>query len=274
MSDLLTEQDVRRFQVFGFVVLRQWITQDEVAAIRRDVSVAMERAYRHRPFDGSRRHWLPMTGAASPTIAGFLEDARFFDASERLLGSPVVPLLADANRYTGDTGWHCDTGDRNQGTRFLLHLQPVDASTGGLRLMPGSHRQPLHDEVETLRRDGLLDDGSSVPAYAAAVEPGDAIVFNWPTFHAAYGGRSDRQMCTVNFFSLAEGAERIRGQLRANVAMHERAWGWRDGFPYWDPEWFENVDGSPRRQVLIDRIRDLDLRAAVAAGKADALRPT
>lgn len=157
---------------------------------------------------------------------------------------------------------------KNQGTKLAIYLDSLTAETGALRLIPGSHRPPLHDEITRLRDNGMLEDGASVPAYAAEVQPGDVVAFNWPTWHASFGGRPDRRMCTVDFFSVANDADDIRTQMRNNAAMHRRAWGHRDGFPYYDPTWIENADHDPRRQVLIDRMRALGLFEAVTAGEA------
>lgn len=266
----LTEEEVECFKVFGFVALRGWVSAAEMAAIQHDVEQAMEAAYRRSPFDGSVRHWLPMTGPASPVLAGFLEDPRFWDASERLLGTGVFPMIVDANRYVGDTGWHPDTNAGNQGTKFAIYLQPLTADTGALRLIPGSHKEALHGDLARLHQGGMLADGRSVPAYACEIEPGDVVAFNWPTWHATFGGRPDRRMCTVDFFSMGDDPERVRSQMRQNAAGHRRHYGHRDGFPYYDPEWLANPDRSPRRQVLIDRMRDFGVFDAVAAGESEA----
>jgi hypothetical protein len=53
--------------------------------------------------------------------------------------------------------------------------------------------------------------------------------------------------------------------------MHQRVWGYRDGFPYHDPEWIANPSGSPRRQILIDRMNALGLFDEAKAGEAEVL---
>src|SRR5438093_3924776 len=74
---MLTEAQVAHFRTFGFLIFRQLFSPDEVRTIRAEVRQGMVSAYRHAPFDGTRRHWLPMMGPETPFMARLLEDDRF-----------------------------------------------------------------------------------------------------------------------------------------------------------------------------------------------------
>lgn len=247
--------------------MRGYFKPEEVARIRGELSSCMESAYRHAPFDGTRRHWLPMMGDCSPFMASLLEDPRFFDAAEQLLDAPAMGWLVDANRYVGDTGWHpdasADPGSGEQpGVKFAFYLDPVGPDTGALRIVPGSHRNPLHEQVKPFVETWGREDLSQVPAFPCASEPGDVIAFDFPVWHASIGGSSDRLMCTATYFQAPESDSEIAwirnylGILQDGVA---REWSDRSGHPFFDPSWLANPAGSERRDVLIGRLRECGL---------------
>ena len=76
---------------------------------------------------------------------------------------------------------------------MALYLEPTDAATGALRLIPGSHLEPLHSTLQAGRSSvtvsdsrpademtALLseDDGTRVPQYVCATQPGDVVAFD------------------------------------------------------------------------------------------------
>ena len=136
-------------------------------------------AYRHAPFDGTHRHWLPMMGPETPFFTNIPEDPRFSEVAEKLYGDDVFFVVSDANRYVGNTGWHPDHNvDPTKdcyGVKFAYYLEPVDAETGALRLIPGSHKNPLHGDLrENLNELGL--EICDVPGYVCKSEPGDVVL--------------------------------------------------------------------------------------------------
>ena len=68
---MLTERQIKHFHTLGFLVFRQLLSQSELDAIHEEFEAAMAAAYRHAPFDGTRRHWLPMMGPETPFFAQF-----------------------------------------------------------------------------------------------------------------------------------------------------------------------------------------------------------
>ena len=120
--------------------------------------------------------------------------------------------------------------------------------TGCLRLIPGSHRPPLHDDLtvlrtqrtmqavaagrssaaalERLREEGVDVDRpgfgvppKDVPAYAAESRPGDVVMFDQHTYHASFGGRSGRRMLTLNYTTVPE-TEAALAFLRQSYASN------------------------------------------------------
>jgi hypothetical protein len=93
----------------------------------------------------------------------------------RLLGRPALPGRAKATRYTGASGWHVDSDVAIASLGCVAYLEPLTATTGALRVRPGSHRGAPHDEV------------------AIETRPGDVIVFDEHLAHGSVGGALRRQ---------------------------------------------------------------------------------
>ena len=84
-------------------------------------------------------------------MANMLEDERFLLTAQQLFGEDVMGMGADANRYVGHTRWHpdhyADPTKDCYGIKFAYYLDPVGAESGALRVVPGSHKMPLHKEM-------------------------------------------------------------------------------------------------------------------------------
>lgn len=255
---MLTDEQYLHYQTFGFVVLRQLFTPEEFERIDSEFNSALAAAYRHAPFDGTTRHWTTMMGPSTPFFAGLLEDERFCGVAEQLYGEDTLGLVADANRYVGDTRWHPDTGSIHQfGVKFAFYLEPVGPDTGALRIIPGSHRQPYHKALKEAMPEMNMN-VQDVPAHICTSEPGDVVAFDLRCFHASYGGSDDRRMCTCVYYNNPETPEqeeatRKQGENNAGTTAKFN----RPGDPMIDPHWFANPENSPKRQRWLDRLREL-----------------
>ena len=109
--------------------------------------------------------------------------------------------------------WHCDrVGEYDlQYTRIkvMIYLTPTTKEEGALRVMPGSHKAPLHQAMIPLNAQGEHTSetvfgmpGNDLPGYALESQPGDAVFFNHYLFHAVYGKSSDRRYMALKFADL------------------------------------------------------------------------
>ena len=261
---MLTEQQIMHFQTFGFLICRQLFTPDELKTINAEFDRGLTAAYRHAPFDGARRHWVRTMGPETPFFASLLEDSRFCEAAEQFCGEDVIGLVSDANRYVGNTGWHPDTASTHQyGVKFAYYLQPVDANSGALRVIPGSHKAPLHDELRHNRDfegKALLEPVLDVPAYVCKSEPGDVVAFDLRLWHASWGGRDDRRMCTLVYYnnpSTPEEEEATRSQAIGNAGSPAKFGLLSSIHSSIMYHWIANSEASEKRQRWIDRLREL-----------------
>ena len=115
-----------------------------------------------------------------------LADSRIYDPIEQLLGEKFVSLGGVGGAlFVGDTQWHPDVDDANlTQTRIKanLYLDPVTKDSGCLRIIPGSHKNPLHDDLKPLRVGRLkkaIDDGSLLSNIAPASEADKKELSDW-----------------------------------------------------------------------------------------------
>src|SRR5262249_35101895 len=149
-------------------------------------------------IDGISGHYLPMAARVTPVSASLVcDDPRFIDAARQLLSGPVIPECPEGVLYFAEAGWHTDDGIGVHGVKFAAYLDPLNAGTGALRLVPGSHHpeQGARLAAYARRQPPAQSDAdaaacrASVPGHVAATTPGDVIAFDLHTWHASFGGR-------------------------------------------------------------------------------------
>lgn len=259
---MLSNQQYQHFQTFGFIVLRQFFTPDEVTTLCEEFEKGLDLAYQHRPFDGSERHWTPQLGPDTPFYASLLEDQRFWSITAQLYGEDAFAVGTDANRYIGDTRWHpdhhADPKEDCYGIKYAFYLDSVGPETGALRLIPGSHRNPLHDDL----RDNLksIDLGiADIPAHICSCEPVDIVAFDMRCWHASFGGNEGRRMSTCCYYKNPETPEEeTAARKRAAGSRNAPAQYHRPDDPLFHPAWIANPQNSALRQVWIDRLQELE----------------
>ncbi len=253
----LTDAQRDFYNTFGYAVLNGVFSTTELDTIRREFDFMLAEQYSHTPYDGSVRHWTPMMDEDTPFLANLMEDGRFLSVAKQLYGDDVLGVVVDGNRYTGDTRWHRDTATVHQyGVKFAFYLQAVDADTGALRVIPGTHRLP--DDDEFARGVGSTV-GEHVPATAIASAPGDVVAFDLRMWHASFGGSQDRQMCTVVYYANpknSEELEALRNQGERNVLAGINSFKPRRQYIY-SKKWASNPRSCPIRQYWIDRLTEV-----------------
>ena len=142
----------------------------------------------------------------SEYLSSLLGDDRIDGIFSSLLGRDYAHLGSSGIFFVNDTAWHSDTPWKGPvyDYKIGLYLDPLTASTGALRLMPGSHKygdahaDTLQETMSQLKGSrywmnteklaavyGL--DGPSVPAVAIESQPGDVILFNQGIKHSSWG---------------------------------------------------------------------------------------
>jgi hypothetical protein len=206
---MLSDGQTAHFQTFGFLRL-PGLFADELAQIER---VAEEIWAQEDPEVENQEQRLNQFVERSPYLTKLAVDDRLHTAVTQLFGEDFIWVGSEGN-VSGRpaVNWHADRKyyrdgearwmDYPQG-KLMLYLDPVTRQTGCLRVIPGSHRLPLHadlaqQEVDAASRPFGVD-GPDLPCAALESTPGDGLLFHHCLWHAAYGGSSRRRYVAMKF---------------------------------------------------------------------------
>ncbi|MFT5366311.1 MAG: phytanoyl-CoA hydroxylase [Candidatus Latescibacterota bacterium] len=235
------------FDDHGYVVLRGFLSVDEVADVRRELdryiahvipTIPVDCVFYEDKDDPATLKQLPNMQEHDAYFENMLRgDTRFYRLAESLVGGvvgrnlqllrkpPVVGLPTPAHQ----DGYYYMV-QPVEGLTMWLGLDVADEENGGLRYVKGSHQLGLrpHSRTQTLGfSQGITDYGNPYDLehermYTA--EPGDLLVHHALTVHRADGNKSaDRPRAALGFVYLsdqvkenAEGLEAYRTQLAAD----------------------------------------------------------
>ena len=202
----LSQEQLAFFNTFGFLSF-PGLLQDRIARIIEEFEVlwaAQGGGHFGQAHDGKRRSCIAPCIDRSDYLSTMLDDPRLEGIAASILGADFNYMGSDGNLYAGDTGWHSDGWHRNiVHIKMAFYLDPVSRDTGCLRVIPGSHRIGDHF-ADALQREIYDSDkswafsGRDVPCVPLESKPGDVVVFNHNTKHAAFGGSARRRMFTMN----------------------------------------------------------------------------
>jgi hypothetical protein len=204
-----------------------------------------------KPHDGKARSCMGFV-YQTEYMASLLDDPRLVGICSGLLGDDYNLTGGDGNYYVGDSAWHSDGWYSNiRHIKIAFYLDPLKRDNGCLRLIPGSHR--IKDEFAGLLNLQMDDprgnfgmDGRDIPAIALETAPGDVLVFNHNTKHAAFGGGVRRRMFTMNCSE--QYPDELIPELRELLTGAARFWVTK---PY-HPAVFK--DASPQRLKHLEQI--------------------
>ena len=186
----------------------------------------------------------------TPFLSSLLEDSRFYGWATQILGDETIGSYSRSTSFDGQvTGWHPDVRWREwEGLKFGFYLQSVTEATGALRLIPGSHDEPLYSDLDSINfgtapgsgKDRTAVEVEEVPAFIATASPGDVVAFDNRTWHASYGGFKGRRLCTIGYFAAPKN-DAQREAVKQYVGMEA---GLRQTWPLMDrgPEWRANTE--------------------------------
>jgi hypothetical protein len=216
---------------FGYQVLRQAFDPTallaEFDAVTDDAFTGPD--HRNRGNAGNQFRYVPMMCERTPVSLDLV--VQFSMVAAELLDGPVLPGRAKATTYFGSTGWHRDAESSTRSVGVFCYLDPLDAGSGALAVVPGSHHAAFGDSVAS-----YLSPGSDVPGVALATRPGDAIVVDERLFHASSGGGVRRQW-RVDFVADTGDDDALRAYFAGQFAP-----GWDGGYdvdryPSYGPHW-------------------------------------
>lgn len=196
---MITAEQIAQYQTLGFVLVKQAYNADEVTAIISEFDRLLLQERQGQPFPGIKRQSFYGAAEHSPLLTRLvIEDDRIYITVEQLLGPGFVWLNSEGNLYVGDTNWHPDGSRLNYPPmKVSLYLDPLTKATGCMRVIPGSHQLPFHNELKPITKLGLA--GADIPAFPCESQPGDVMFMNMNLWHSSFGGHTGRRHLAVNF---------------------------------------------------------------------------
>jgi Phytanoyl-CoA dioxygenase (PhyH) len=296
---MISERQIDFFRLFGYVALPGFFDPEEVAVIEREYALGLAAT---RPLYcaaiGVRGQlsWSNMR-PGTPFLAGALESDKLLAAARGVLDPQAVGVMTNGNSFSGTlTEWHADTSVPDfRAVKFVAYLDPIGAENGALRVLPGSHRSPWHEELlpigvkkqlnvagnpEAVQPDGARLAVPDIPAQVCVSRPGDVFAFDQRTWHASWNGSPNRRMCSFTYFgSPQNAAEReavsavsaqFAREARFRELRRQREWissGTKPGsIPsrerQYSAEWLSNESGSELRARWIEQLQEWGMAPA------------
>lgn len=256
-----TEGQVNHFRAFGFVQLERCIDGAAFGTLVEEYERALSPSSGRLPFNlaGRPPAWVASCmGERTPNIAGLALSERALALAERLLGGPVICVQASAYWRSEDTQWHSDNpGLDYEALKLYINLDPVDGGSGALRVVPGSHRDPLRTALAPGAGERLEDAfgvaADRLPAVALCSRAGDVSAFDLRLWHAVCGSGRKRRVVELSYYGDPTRPSSRQGfiqQMRANQRGARLA-----GEPYF-PAFWRQAPGA-RHQRGIRRLAEL-----------------
>jgi len=254
----LTDQHIAFFNTFGYLGF-PGLLADSI----NEISDEFERVWQDRggghngtAHDGKARSCIVPFIDQRTRLSALIDDPRILAIATALVGEDFNYMGSDGNYYVGDTNWHSDGWHPEiRHIKIAFYLDHLTRDTGCLRVIPGSHligdqyAQKLQTDIRKCQDVWGLH-GRDVPAIALEVTPGDVLVFNHNTKHAAFGGNDHRRMFTINLCQRYP--EHKLEELRKYIAGAARFW--------LDEAYGPAMTGTatPQRMVHLQQVMDND----------------
>ena len=183
----LTQQQVAFFEAFGYLVIPELFSTSEIEKMSDDFDKTALDDRDGADFDANRRQNISLTETEAWSNIE-VRDHLFYPLRQ-LFGSDHFVSIGKpgGGLYVGDTDWHPDCAFVGTQKRIkgAIYLDAVTKDTGCLRIVPGSHKNPLHDHLQPLRMGRIkksLDDGSLMSNIAPAGEAGRLELEQWQKY--------------------------------------------------------------------------------------------
>jgi len=209
---MLSSNQVSRFETLGFLVIPQLFSRQEISAITKEADAVWESTQGRATDPGHTEEGKQIFGFVerNPLLTSLPADDRIFGAVEQLLGPDFLYLASDGNMWAGDTVWHSDDNIRPgyKRVKVALYLDPLTQENGCLRVIPGSHRHPMHGDLDFACKENISDPlgipSVEFPSFPVETNPGDVLMFCHDIFHASFGSPQIRRQIALNFFAKPE----------------------------------------------------------------------
>ena len=207
---MITEQQQTHYHTFGFLLTPGLLSQQEMHEVTQ---LADEIWAENEEQEKNEERRYPGFIERRKGLHSLVSDERIYRSVEILLGADLIWVGSEGNiSNRREVNWHPDRKYYRNGEeerinfgqiKIMIYLDEVRRDSGCLRVIPGSHRMPMHRNLKKLevepgnRPFGIH--GADIPCVALETNPGDIIFFNHCLWHAAYGGGEGRRYIALKF---------------------------------------------------------------------------
>jgi ectoine hydroxylase-related dioxygenase (phytanoyl-CoA dioxygenase family) len=157
-------------------------------------------------------------------LADVIRDPRILDVVEPLTGPDILCwtthwFIKEANS-PNYVSWHQDSNYWGVETDRLvtawLAFSPATTESGCIRFLPGSHKGPALDHVDTWETDNMLTRGQTImnvdesKTINLELQPGQIALFDYRLAHASDPNRSDDRRIGVGIRYIPTSARQVR----------------------------------------------------------------
>ena len=202
---MFTPEQVIHYNTFGYVIMRQVFSPDEIKTMQEEFDIAAQRNgdFTPRPGESTFTHFITL-GDDTPFFAALTQDERLYGPARQIFGEDTVLWEWHGYRYCMFKGtlWHANDGDPTHGrykygARYQWPLfEPVAAATGALRVIPGSHLPEYQWALRKADVAGLLNPIEEVGAVVCEADLGDVVAFDTRLYHASAPYHRERRVAS------------------------------------------------------------------------------
>jgi ectoine hydroxylase-related dioxygenase (phytanoyl-CoA dioxygenase family) len=209
----MRQNDKAHFDTFGFLFKRQLYTAEEMETIGQAAEQVWTGELGRAPACDEDMHVAPFV-ERNETLLSLADDERIYDTISSLLGEDFIWSGSEGNRGFAKERpvhhWHTDRPGETEleytRIKIMIYLDPTVKDLGAIRVIPGSHRMPLHEALQPFQKrhvertpDFFGMDGADVPCYPVESRPGDVLFFNQSLFHSVYGKTGSRRYIALKY---------------------------------------------------------------------------
>ena len=246
---MLTDLQIHEFKTFGFLLLKDLIPHNDMQVYINAFEETMTMANKGVAWDRvPQNHCVMPFYRHNPSIYhSLLDHEKINGVVEDLLGKDYAFWAAEGQHRWGGTGWHHDAvaPENHTHLKVVFFLDPVRADSGALRMLPCSHISSVRERMEDWYGGNPMGDFTDWPtSVTLESDPGDAVVFNIKTYHAAFGEKAYRRGIYISYVQNPRTPEEKDYFIR-NYDFDN---------PFYTPELFE--DATPERMRMLAFIKE------------------
>lgn len=249
----LTQQQLDHFDTFGFVVFRQLFSPGEIQKFSHEFDSELDSWLPDGVHDGKARHYASLMDSNTPFATSLMHDPRIADAAEQLLGTRILGIGIGGSYHVGDTAWHADAANLDyRAIKFTTYFNRLNARNGALRVVPGSHQEPLYSAISTDTQTAFGVNPDELPAYVFETSPGDVLAFDAPIWHGAFHGGTRRRMCEMVFYEEPTTERALAGVLEQMDGNHRAFARVRATYPGHQlyPEFWRSIENETHQRWI------------------------